>query len=71
MDAQRTAIVMAVGLCLTVAVSTALPTTPRIIVQGVGVVLLLIGTVVIAAKARKGARGEDDLWLPSRDEDAR
>lgn len=71
MDSQRTAIVMAVGLCLTVAVSTALPTTPRIIVQAVGVVLLLIGAVVIAARAKKGARGEGDLWLPSRDEDER
>ncbi|MEV5001234.1 hypothetical protein [Nocardioides sp. LML1-1-1.1] len=71
MEAQKSAIVLAVGVCLTMAVSAALDGAARIVVQGVGVALLLIGVAVVAAQARKGARHDGDLWLPSRDEDKR
>lgn len=71
METQKSALVLAIGLCLTVAVASALPTTARIIVQVVGVVLVLIGAVVLVGRAKKDKRGEDGLWLPSRDEDER
>ncbi len=71
MHTQRHLLVLAVGVCLAISVGAALDGTARYVVQGTGVLLLLIGVTVVVARAKKDGGGEEDLWLPSRDEDQR
>ncbi|TQK69882.1 MULTISPECIES: hypothetical protein [unclassified Nocardioides] len=57
------------GIALTMA-ALPLDGLPRGFCQGAGVALILLGVLTLSARLRK-RKGDDGMWLPSRDEDQR